>query len=130
MNLPLKKADFFLLFFFLAAAALIAAAPLTGSDDGGLKVKITCRGEVMGIYPLDKDIDVEVSREGHLNIVSIQNNTVHMDFSDCKNQSCVYTGEISTAGETIVCLPNFVIVEIISSEKGGGEDEAIDAIVK
>ena len=46
MNLPLKKADFFLLFFFLAAAALIAAAPLTGSDDGGLKVKITCRGEI------------------------------------------------------------------------------------
>ena len=130
MKLPLRKADFFLLFFFLASAALIAAAPLVSSGEGGLQVRITCRGEVIGTYPLEKDTDIEVSREGHLNIVSIRNNSVHMDFSDCKNQVCVHTGQISTAGKTIVCLPNFVIVEIISSEKGGGEDETIDAIVK
>jgi hypothetical protein len=53
-----------------------------------------------------------------------------MDYSDCKNQVCVNTGKISKAGETIVCLPNYVIVEIVSSKEGGEDDEAIDAVVK
>ena len=53
-----------------------------------------------------------------------------MDYSNCKNQICVNTGEISDKGETIVCLPNYVIVEIIGTGEGGEEDESVDAIVK
>ena len=53
-----------------------------------------------------------------------------MKYSDCKNQICVNTGKISRAGEIIVCLPNYVIVEIIGSGEGGGENEDVDAIAK
>ena len=127
----LRKADFLLFFIFLAAAALIAAAPLVRSSGDEQKVRITSGGEVVGIYPLDTDIEeIEVSRDGHLNIVSIKDNKVYMKYSDCRNQVCVHTGEISLAGEMIVCLPNYVIVEIIGNREGGGDNDAVDAIAK
>ena len=126
----LRKADYILFFLFLAAAALVAAVPLARSSGSELKVRVISGGDVAGIYPLDTDIDIEVSRDGHLNIVSIKDNKVHMDSSSCKNQICVYTGEISHAGETIVCLPNYVIVEIIGTEEGGDGDDTVDIIAK
>ena len=130
MYLSLRKADFLLFFIFIAAAALIAAVPLVRSSDGAPMVRIIAQGELAGIYPLDSDNEIEIERDGHRNVVVIKDNTVHMDYSDCKNQVCVNTGKISKAGETIVCLPNYVIVEIVSSEEGGEDDEAIDAVVK
>ncbi|MBP3875185.1 MAG: NusG domain II-containing protein [Lachnospiraceae bacterium] len=130
MYLSLRKADFLLFFIFIAAAALIAAVPLVRSSDGAPRVRIIAQGELAGIYPLDSDNEIEIERDGHRNVVVIKDNTVHMDYSDCKNQVCVNTGKISKAGETIVCLPNYVIVEIVSSEEGGEDDEAIDAVVK
>ena len=130
MYLSLRKADFLLFFIFIAAAALIAAVPLVRSSDGAPRVRIIAQGELAGIYPLDSDNEIEIERDGHRNVVVIKDNTVHMDYSDCKNQVCVNTGKISKPGETIVCLPNYVIVEIVSSEEGGEDDEAIDAIVK
>ncbi len=147
----LKKADFLLFFFFLASAALIAALPYvrsassagsrtgTGSvadsstdtaSDSSQKVKIMCRGELIGLYPLDRDEDIEILRDGHRNLVSIRDRAVHMEESDCKNQVCVNTGTISRTGELIVCLPNQVIVEIIRSTEGSDDNEEIDAVVK
>ena len=123
MITSLRKADFVLFFIFLAVAALIAAAPLMRSSGTKHMVRVISGREVVGIYPLETDIDIEVSQNGHLNIVSIQNNKVFMKSSDCKNQICVHTGEISQTGETIVCLPNSVIVEIIGSNGGGDGDD-------
>ena len=131
MITSLRKADILLFFSFLALAALIAALPLVrvsgGSDE---KVRIISGGEVVGIYPLEKDIEVEVDRGGHLNIVSIEDKKVSMKYSDCRNQICVHTGEITRPGDTIVCLPNYVIVEITGSREGGDEDDAVDVIAK
>ena len=93
-------------------------------------VKIISRGDELGIFPLGEDKEIDISRYGHENIVIIEDNTVYMDYSNCKNQICVHTGEISDKGEIIVCLPNYVIVEIIGNGEGGEDDEAIDAIVK
>ncbi len=46
------------------------------------------------------------------NCIVIKDGIVYMDNASCKNQVCVNTGEISKKGESIVCLPNKVIVEI------------------
>ena len=129
MNLSLRKADF-LLFFIFAAAALISAVSYPRPAEGKEMVRIISNGEEFGTYPLEKDETIEIVKEGHRNVVIIQDGIVHMDYSNCKNQICVHTGEISDKGETIVCLPNYVIVEIIGKGEGGENDEGIDAIVK
>ena len=129
MNLSLRKADF-LLFFIFAAAALISAVSYPRPAEGKEMVRIISSGEEFGTYHLEKDETIEIVTEGHRNVVIIQDGIVHMDYSNCKNQICVHTGEISDKGETIVCLPNYVIVEIIGKGEGGENDEGIDAIVK
>ena len=129
MNLSLRKADF-LLFFIFVAAALISAVSYPRPAEGKEMVRIISNGEEFGTYPLEKDETIEIVTEGHRNVVIIQDGIVHMDYSNCKNQICVHTGEISDKGETIVCLPNYVIVEIIGKGEGGENDEGIDAIVK
>lgn len=132
MFLSLRKPDFLLFFFFLIAAALIAAVPLIRSEDAddALLVRVISHGELVGLYPLGEDLEVEITRDNSRNIVSIRDHSVQMEYSTCKNQVCVHTGTITEQGETIVCLPNYVIVEIISNPNGGKGDESIDAIVK
>jgi len=126
----LRRGDFVLLFLFLACAALVAASPLIHSPSEARRVRITCRGEEFGIYPLDKDAEITVTQAGNTNIIAIENHTVHMESATCHNQVCVDTGVISRTGETIVCLPNRVVVEILGPQKGGEDDEGIDAVVK
>lgn len=126
----LRKADLVLFFFFIALAALIAAAPLLQPAGPAESVRITRGGREFGIYPLNKDAEIEVSGDGHSNLVQIREGRVSMAHSDCKNQVCVHTGEITQAGETIVCLPNRVTVEILNKGKGGDPDDGIDAVVK
>ena len=129
MNLSLRKADY-LLFFIFIVAALISAFTFPRPAAGKEMVRIISNGEEFGIYPLDQDKKIDITRDGHHNIVIIQDGVVHMDYSNCKNQICVHTGEISDKSETIVCLPNYVIVEIIGNGEEGEEDESVDAIVK
>lgn len=127
----LRRGDILLFIFFLAAAGLIALLPLLRSDSTARKVRITCRGREYGVYSLDEDQEIVISQDEHTNIVVIHDGKVRMASSDCRNQVCVDTGTVSRTGETIVCLPNRVVVEIMGDGKGGEDDEsAIDAVVK
>lgn len=154
----LKKADLLLFAFFLLLAALFFVLPyphsgsaasqkdtgqIASGEENGAEtdsgtasaksrqmVRVLYGGELIGLYPLDRDEEIEILRKGHRNLVIIQNGTVRMEESDCKNQICVNTGTISLAGELIVCLPNQVIVEIVNSGEGGEENEGIDALVR
>ena len=60
----------------------------------------------------------------HTNNIIIEDGHVSMAYSDCANQVCVDTGAIHLSGDSIVCLPNKVMVEIT----GGGKDGDVDVI--
>jgi hypothetical protein len=49
-----------------------------------------------------------------------------MTQADCPDKLCVHQKAISATGETIVCLPNKVVVEIA----GETEDAEFDTIAK
>ena len=119
----IKKADIILLIVILAVGIPMSVLSLTAGT-GGDKVKISADGQVYGIYPLDEDGEIEVTEDGHTNHITIKDGQVSMSYSTCRNQVCVNTGAISHTKDAIVCLPNRVVVEIISSGKGkgGGED--------
>ena len=51
-----------------------------------------------------------VATGGHAKFV-IQNGEVFMENSNCKNQICVKHKKISRSGESIICLPNKVIIQ-------------------
>ncbi len=60
----------------------------------------------------DNSIDINETVDTGTNRVVIKDGIVYVDSASCKNQVCVNTGKISKKGESIVCLPNRVIVEI------------------
>ena len=117
----IKKADIVLLIIILAVGIPLSVLSLTAGTAGD-KVQISADGEVYGIYPLDMDREIEVTEDGHTNHITIKDGQVSMSYSTCRNQVCVNTGAISQSKDAIVCLPNRVVVEIISSEEGKGGD--------
>ena len=65
-----------------------------------------------------------IERGDYINKVTIKNGAVSMDFSNCHGQDCVQQHTITKTGETIVCLPHKVFLEI----RGGSAE--YDTIAK
>ncbi len=74
----------------------------------------------------DINIDKKFSVKGVLGIteVEIKNRKVRVIDSPCGNKICVKTGWIDKPYQSIICIPNRVVVEIINNNK------EIDAITK
>ena len=60
--------------------------------------------------------DQEISINGGTNTLVIKNNRAKMKEADCPDQLCVNQKAISKNNESIICLPNKVVVEVESSE--------------
>lgn len=139
-----RKADIILLIVLvaigLAATAVLGVAQ--GEAGADAEVVIKSGGELFAKYPLSEDRVIEVpAPEGSpepaagrgssggdectqydkYNIVEIKDGKVSVTAASCKNQVCVRHGAISAPGESIVCLPNRLVVSIEGS-KGGGYD--------
>jgi len=120
----IKKADIVLFILILVFGLLVSWWSLTANTEGD-KAVITVDGELYGTYSLSQNQTIEVVQDAnHTNYITIKDGLVSMEFSSCKNQVCVDTGAISHTMDSIVCLPNKVVVEIQGdgSGKGGGAD--------
>lgn len=91
----------------------------------GITAAVKVDGNIVYMLPLDKNASVTVEGyQGGSNTVVIENGTVYMKDADCSDKLCEKTGKISKNGETIVCLPHRVVVEI-----QGGEGN-VDSLVR
>lgn len=113
----IKKADI-ILACILIVTGLTMSYIFSFGDQTAKQLQISCCGEHFGSYPLDEDREIVVDRNGHINKVTIKDGYVSMEFSDCSGQDCVHQGKISKTGETIICLPNKIVLEISGSEDG------------
>lgn len=118
-----RKADFVLLVFLLVVG-IAASVYISMSSEAGDKVVIRTHGETFGTYSLMEDRTIEVKQGSQLNTVSIESGTVTMHSASCKNQVCVEHVPISRTGESIICLPNQVVVTI------DGKEDGFDAVTK
>lgn len=119
----IKKADIVL--FVVLVLAGLALSWLSVRDSGAARqAVITVNGQPYGTYSLAKDQEVTIEQNDHTNKITIKNGQVQMSYSDCKNQVCVKDGKISRTSQSIVCLPNRVMVEIT-----GGEED-LDAVAQ
>ena len=116
-NHLIQKADI-LLATVLVAAGLLLSFVFSFGDSLGGSLKITADGKEFGTYSLLEDQTVTIKRNGHHNVVRIEDGSVSMVSSDCSGQDCVHQHSISRSGETIVCLPNRVVLEIYDGEDG------------
>ena len=108
--------------FLLGAVLLVAALCLfmvfkyVRKDGNYVQVK---QGKnIVGTYSLMKDSEHEIKSFYGSNTLVIKDGYAYMSDSDCKDHLCEKMGHISNVGETIICLPNEVFVEIVSDKEG------------
>ncbi len=119
-----KKADIILLLFWGLFALGIFLFSLYGvkkSSSGG-RLTVIYGNEVYGEYDLDTDRTIEINSG---NTCEIRDGKARMTGADCPDKLCVHSREISRTGESIVCLPNHVILKITE-----GENNEIDSIAE
>ena len=117
----IKKADIILFICLILIGGALSYLAFSGSSTGDLVV-VKVNGEIYGKYSLSKDRTITGNRNGHMNKITIKGGKVQVSKSSCKNQICVKQGSISTTHQSIVCIPNRVVVSI---EGKGGEYDVI-----
>ncbi len=85
---------------------------------------VTIDGVEAGRYSLGEDVTVRVGEEAY-NILTIRDGAAAITEANCGDRTCVRTGAISRQGETIVCLPHKLVVEI--TENG---DSPFDSVAR
>ena len=112
----IKKNDVLLIGAILVLA-LIAILVISLTKADGSKVVITVDSEIYQTLDLNTDQTVTIEgNDGRLNVVEIKDGTVKMSQADCPDKLCVKNRNIHYNHETIVCLPNKVVLEIMDGE--------------
>lgn len=89
------------------------------------EVEVAVDGEVVMTLPLSEDTEVTIEGvDGGENLLVIQDGTAKIESASCPDGICVRHYAISRDGESIICLPNRVVVTIRGGEKGD-----VDAVV-
>lgn len=107
----MKKQDIILITGLLIAAAVVTLGFRLFTRNGE-KAVVTLDGTVILEQPLQEDCDMPIRSENGENVLRIENGKVRITEADCRDQICVNHKEISKAGESIVCLPHGLVVEI------------------
>lgn len=111
----IKKGDLGILLFALILTGVLWLH--IGQQEEGDLVYITSKGETM-VYPLSKDNVIALTEEMEFsNTIVVENGTVFMENASCPDQICVHHKAVSKNGETIICLPNQVFIEIESDRQ-------------
>ena len=107
----LKKGDLILFLCILALSGWIWLAVhfLSGK---GAKVVITDAEHTRITLSLDEDTEQRIDSGDGWNLVRIRDGQVSVSAADCPEQLCVRHSPIDTAGETIICLPHKLTVEV------------------
>ncbi|MEL7622901.1 MAG: NusG domain II-containing protein [Clostridiales bacterium] len=135
----LGKTDKQILAVILAAAlALLAFQYFSGGDRSQeLVLEISRPGEERLRMPVSSLPQGEQGRwhvEGAAGGVYLSywpDQGVHVDRATCPDQACVKTGFISKAGQSIVCVPNEIIIRLIALDNPAGQGEGeLDGVLK
>ena len=85
-------------------------------------------GVVIKKLPIDKDTEYKVEYGGHYNIVVIKDKKAYIKEADCQDQICTHMHPIEKEGQTIICLPHRLFLELETKDNKKDED-AIDKVV-
>lgn len=109
----------FLSVLAVAAAVIFLVFSVAGGEEGA-RVVVTVDGEVYGTYSLLEEQEIPIIQDGVVtNLLVIKDGSADMTGADCPDKLCVHQKAISKNNETIVCLPNKVVVQVEGSKESG-----------
>ncbi|MDZ4994207.1 hypothetical protein GNF80_14700 [Clostridium perfringens] len=120
----MKKWDCFIIIILVIISLMPLGLIIPSNTEGELrKVIISVDGTEYKTFELKEETDekIRIEENGGVNEIYIKGENVYMHDTNCTDRICVRQGKISKIGESIVCLPNRVFIEI----KGEKESEYI-----
>ena len=104
-------------------------APIAADNTVQAYLRVQVDDQVWEPIPLSDGESYTITQpDGKENVVSVTARGAVMQFSTCDNQSCVQQGEVTldnrdsrVLGNMIICLPNEVILEVLTPEEAGME---------
>jgi len=122
----MKKSDFIIIIIvIILAIGIFYGNILINSDYNEKYIEIYIDDELIysNLFNDKLEEEIIIDNEYGYNLMIIKNGVVDMIESDCPDQVCVISKKISNPGESIVCLPHKLIIQII-----GQEEDGVDAI--
>ena len=120
------KSDLIVVAVLVLAALAAWLGGLLASGSGQTVVRIYSDNELFFELPLPaKDQTIPVPDKQL--VLEIKDNQVGVLTTDCPDQTCKKTGYISRPGQSIICLPNRVVVQLAG---GGDTVSGVDAIAE
>ena len=116
-GIKMKKKDIILIAAVLAISLISFAAIKMTQKDGKEVYKTSIK----------KDQIYQIPEENGTNVMQIKDGKVTMKKADCKDQICADHKAIEKSGETIVCLPHKVVIEIRSED---GKEQELDGVTQ
>lgn len=127
MENKINKNDIILVLLILAVAiaAYLGLLFFRESHTKNAEAVVTIDGAEYGRFPLNQNVTEKIElADGSYNILVIQDGEADVTKASCPDGICVHHKNIRMQGETIVCLPNKVVVEIQNGEEAGLDDIA------
>ena len=112
MNKTIKIGDVFLIagLLILSIGGIIF---LKINSKPGATVEISVGGDLVKVFELKDNTEYRVHTEAGDNLVCIEAGKVTVTWADCPDKVCVNHEPIDETGETIICLPHKLVVEIV-----------------
>lgn len=114
------KKDIIILFGIISIGIIILLISAFAKKTGDI-VLISVDGMQKMVLDITKDGEYVIEGTNGNNVLAIVDGKVYMNEASCPDKLCVNMGEISASGQTIICLPNRIVVEI------SGKSESLDA---
>ena len=119
------KKDIILLLGIILAAFLLWLIPYLLNKDASAMVTVYQNGHEIGKYPLGKEQTISIpSGEGGYNLLFISGGEASISDADCPDGLCVRQRAVDRNGESIICLPHKLVIQITA-----GKERELDAFI-
>ncbi len=123
----MKKTDSILILALLLLAGLLALLLRGRENPAGGSVVVTVDQEEYGRYDLTRDQEIEIRTARGTNVLVIEGGQACIREADCPDRYCVRQGSISRQGESLICLPHRLVVEV---EGNSARKDVPDAVAR
>lgn len=112
MEFKIKTGDIIFI-TILVFIIILVSIPIFSTDisEKDSMVSIEINGVKHSLIPLDTDSEINIDGIG---TVKIKDSEVYISEPTCKDKLCERMGKISKSYQSIICLPNKVIIKIIA----------------
>lgn len=96
----------------------------------GDTVIVKVEGIIVAEYAFSENGEYRIETpDGGYNLLKIENNEAYLLEANCPDRLCVGMGKIRTSGQSIICLPHRVVIEVALDKAHEAKDN-VDGVAR